>query len=288
MATDLNTALIATLNRAESVIERLESLLPSEQPATDWNAIAWRWQQGQLKAVRAPHQVALGDLQHVDRQKQLLVQNTEQFLAGLPANNALLWGSRGTGKSSLIKALLTQYSDQGLRLIEVETHALGDLPEIIESVAEREEKFILFADDLSFGENDPGYTALKAILDGSVAAAPNNLLIYATSNRRHLVPEYNEENLQAQHINGEIHHGDVVEEKISLSERFGLWLSFHPFKQAQYLTIVRHYLKDFGVDVPKESWEKDALRHALSRGSRSGRVAQQFAKHYAGAISLGS
>lgn len=282
MTTSLEQQWEQTLLRLNQLMDQVEPLIPAPNPETDWSAIAWRWKNGQMNAVRHPQKVDMADLKNLERQKEQLISNTRQFLAGLPANNALLWGARGTGKSSLVKALLNEFASEGLRLIEVDKQQLGELPNIIDEITDRPEKFLLFADDLSFSENDPGYTALKAILDGSIAAAPDNLLIYATSNRRHLVPEYLDENLQAQHVNGEIHHGDVVEEKISLSERFGLWLSFHPFKQEQYLNIVAHYLVAMGINEPNNYWEKEALRHALSRGSRSGRVARQFAADYAG------
>ena len=232
-----------------------------------------------------PHLIRLRDLQDVDDQKRRIDRNTRQFLAGRRANNVLLTGARGTGKSSLIKALLNEYAPQGLRLIEVDKTDLVDLPEIVDLVAGRAERFILFCDDLSFEEGEDAYKALKSVLDGSVSAVSDNVLVYATSNRRHLMPEYHDENLQARHVDGEIHPGEAVEEKISLSERFGLWISFYPFSQDEYLDIVEHWLKDFGV--PKRAIaaaRQQALQWALLRGSRSGRVAWQFARDYAGQL----
>jgi uncharacterized protein len=251
-------------------------------------AIAYRWRRrgsgaGRLQPVAHPHRIRLEDLLGIDRQKTELDRNTRQFVRGLPANNALLWGSRGTGKSSLIKALLNEYAGQGLRLIEAEAGELTDLPDIVEPLHGRRERYILFADDLSFEANDPSYKALKALMDGSIAAAPDNVLIYATSNRRHLLPEFHSENEQAQRVGTEIHHGEAVEEKISLSERFGLWLSFYPFNQEQYLAIVRHHLQGLGVaEADGAELQAEALRYALMRGSRSGRVAMQFARDWAG------
>jgi uncharacterized protein len=228
--------------------------------------------------------LALTDLQEIDGQKEKIQRNTEQFVKGLPANNVLLTGARGTGKSSLIKACLSAYSSQGLRLIEVDKDDLTDLPDIIELVSERPEKFMIFCDDLSFEDGEPGYKALKSILDGSIAAATPNVLIYATSNRRHLLPEYMKENLTYTHTDdGEVHPGEGVEEKISLSERFGLWVSFYPFSQDEYLTIAAQWLSSFGVTPAAiEAAKPEALVWALERGSRSGRVAYQFARDYAG------
>jgi uncharacterized protein len=211
----------------------------------------------------------------------LLERNTRQFLKGLPANNALLWGSRGTGKSSLLRALLTRYAPEGLRIVQVEAHELVSLPDIVEPLRERPERFIIFADDLSFEADDPGYKALKAALDGALEGTPENVLIYATSNRRHLMPERMVDNLEARRVDDEIHPGEAVEEKISLSERFGLWVSFHPFNQDQYLEVVSHWLRRLGATPSAES-RAEALRYALLRGSRSGRVAWQFARDWAG------
>lgn len=271
--------------RIDALLDRLEPLLPAEAPVTDWTAPAYRWRRmgagGYLQSIAEPHTVQPSDLLGIETQKALLDRNTRQFLIGLPANNALLWGSRGTGKSSLIKALLAAYADQGLRLVEVDKAHLMDLPDIVERLAGRNEHYIVFTDDLSFETGDPSYKPLKALLDGSVAAPPENLLIYATSNRRHLLPEYLKENLEASYHEGEVHQSEGVEEKISLSERFGLWLSFYPFSQEQYLQIVAHWLGQLGL-TPDEPARAEALRFALARGSRSGRVAHQFARDWAG------
>jgi predicted AAA+ superfamily ATPase len=278
----------AFLDRAESLLNRLENLLPPALPEPDWDhSTAFRWRQrgerGYLQPVRHPHRLRLRDLQRIDRQKAELERNIHQFLAGRPFNNVLLWGARGTGKSSLIKALLNEYAGQGLRLIEVDKHDLIDLPAIVEPLYERPERFLLYCDDLSFGADDPSYKALKAVLDGSISAAPDNVMLCVTSNRRHLLPEYLSENLDARLIDGELHQGEAVEEKISLSERFGLWLSFHPFSQEDYLTIVNYWLGELGY-APEldEETRQAALQWALQRGSRSGRVAWQFARDWVG------
>lgn len=276
------------IERAERVLARLESVLPGEPEPPDWSAAAafrWRRKQGRawFQPVRHPHRIRLADLQDIDAQKQRVDSNTRQFLAGERANNVLLTGARGTGKSSLVKALLAEYADKGLRLIEVDKADLVDLPDIVELLHGRPERFILFCDDLSFEEGEAAYKALKSVLDGSVAAVPDNVLVYATSNRRHLMPEYHEENRQARHVDGEIHPGEATEEKISLSERFGLWVSFYPFSQDEYLAIVAYWLGVFGLK-PKAiaRARQEALQWALMRGSRSGRVAWQFARDYAG------
>ena len=281
------------IDRLDRLLERLDTLLPGPAEPPDWEAsIAFRWRRRAsgpgLEHVRHPHGLSLDQLRHVERQKSLLSRNTRQFVAELPANNALLWGSRGTGKSSLVKAMLNEYAAMGLRLIEVDKADLVDLPDIADLVWDRPERFVLFCDDLSFEADDPSYKALKAMLDGSVTAAPDNLLIYATSNRRHLMPEYLTENEEARNVDGEIHHGEAVEEKISLSERFGLWVSFYPFSQDSYLDIVWSWLEHFGtrLDDPAEI-RAEALRYALARGSRSGRVAWQFARDRAGRSGLG-
>ena len=276
--------------RAEQLIARIESVLPQPLAAPDWQAaIAWRYRKrssghGTLEPVRHVAAMRLDDLQEIDGQKEKIQRNTEQFVRGVPANNVLLTGARGTGKSSLIKACLNAYAPQGLRLIEVDKADLTDLPDIVEVVAGRPEYFIVFCDDLSFEDGEPGYKALKSILDGSVAAATPNVLIYATSNRRHLLPEYMRENLTYTHTDdGEVHPGEGVEEKISLSERFGLWVSFYPFSQDEYLTIAGQWLASFGLDEPAIAAARaEALVWALERGSRSGRVAYQFARDYAG------
>lgn len=276
--------------KAEALLEQFARQLPAPPPATDWSAIAYRWQRhqggGVLQAIAHPHTLNLDDLQGIERQKTLLEQNTRQFVARLPANNALLWGSRGTGKSSLVKALLNRYASEGLRLVEVERLELVDLPHIVEQLRRRAERYILYCDDLSFEAGDPGYKALKVALDGSLEAAPDNVLIYATSNRRHLVPEYMSENLEAKVVDTEVHFGDSIEEKISLSERFGLWLSFYPFNQEEYLAIVRYWLEQLGIQSFEDNARGEALRWAQARGSRSGRAAWQFARDWAGRARL--
>ena len=281
------------IERAEQLIARIESILPQPLAApTDWNAsIAWRYRRrssghGVLEPVRHVAGMALASLKEIDVQKEKIERNTRQFVEGKPANNVLLTGARGTGKSSLIRACLHAYADQGLRLIEVDKAELTDLPDIVEVVSQRPEKFIVFSDDLSFDEGEPGYKALKSILDGSIAASTANVLIYATSNRRHLLPEYMKDNLSYTHTeDGEVHPGEVIEEKISLSERFGLWVSFYPFSQNEYLSIVAQWLSSFGVDgAAIEAARPEALVWALERGSRSGRVAYQFARDYAGRL----
>ena len=282
-------AVDSLLARAESVLARLEAVLPHAATAPDWAAsVAFRYRRRGsgcvLEPVRHVATIRLSDLKEVEPQKERLLRNTAQFVAGRGANNVLLTGARGTGKSSLIKACLNEFAPQGLRLIEVDKADLVDLPDLVNLVAERPERFIVFCDDLSFDEGEPGYKALKSVLDGSVAQASDNLLIYATSNRRHLLPEYMKENLSYQHTeDGEVHPGEGVEEKISLSERFGLWISFYPFTQAEYLAIVAQWLRFFGAsEAAIRQARQDALVWALERGSRSGRVAQQFARDHAG------
>lgn len=275
------------LERLVRLLETAERRLPALPEEPDWDrTIAFRWRReqglGRLQGVRHPHPIGLDDLRGIQAQRDLLETNTRQFVAGLPANNALLWGSRGTGKSSLVKALLQRYHPDGLRLIEVDKQQLLDLDRIVDRVWERPERFILFCDDLSFEADEPGYKALKAVLDGSITAPAANLLVYATSNRRHLLPEFHSENQQTRHVDGEIHHGEAVEEKISLSERFGLWLSFYPFDQDAYLDIVYHWLDRFGVRYQVEQLRPEALRWALAHGSRSGRTGWQFARDWAG------
>jgi len=277
------------LQRAESVLARVEAMLPATAPEIDWSATAFRWrvgrdQRGHLSAVAHPSRIRLEDLHNISIQKEQIEQNTRQFISGLPANNVLLTGARGTGKSSLIKACLVQFADQGLRLIEVDKEHLVDLPDIVDLVAARPERFIIFCDDLSFEEGESGYKALKVALDGSISAQSDNVLIYATSNRRHLLPERMSDNEGYRHVDdGDLHPGETVEEKISLSERFGLWLSFYPFRQDDYLDIVRHWLRHFDVASSQfAEAEPEALRWALQRGSRSGRIAWQFARDWAG------
>ena len=288
--TDALHPLERLVQRAEALMARIEQVLPQPMAEPDWSvSVAFRYRKrhngrGGLEPVRHVAQLGLADLQEIDGQKEKIQRNTEQFVKGLPANNVLLTGARGTGKSSLIKACLNEYGPQGLRLIEVDKDDLTDLPDIIELVSERPEKFMIFCDDLSFEDGEPGYKALKSILDGSIAAATPNVLIYATSNRRHLLPEYMKENLTYTHSDdGEVHPGEGVEEKISLSERFGLWVSFYPFSQDEYLTIAAQWLSSFGVTPERiEAAKPEALVWALERASRSGRVAYQFARDYAG------
>ena len=278
------------IERAGQLLTRIEAVLPQPLTAPDWSAsVAWRYRKrssghGVLEPVRHVAAIRLADLKEIEPQKEKIRRNTLQFVNGQPANNVLLTGARGTGKSSLIKACLNEYANRGLRLIEVDKVDLVDLPDLVDVVAARPEKFIVYCDDLSFEEGEPGYKALKSILDGSVSAATANVLIYATSNRRHLLPEYMKENLSYKHTDdGEVHPGEVVEEKISLSERFGLWVSFYPFSQDEYLAIAAQWLSWFGVKAQAiEAARPEALVWALERGSRSGRVAYQFARDYAG------
>jgi hypothetical protein len=290
MKTPLPAAgLDAVLTRLDALLGRAETLLTSPvAPEPDWRtAIAWRWRKqghcGALQPIRRPHGIQLADLHGIDTQKALVDRNTRQFVAGYPANNVLLTGARGTGKSSLVKALLNEYASRKLRVIEIEKQDLRDLPDLVDLVCDRPERFILYCDDLSFTAEEPGYQALKAVLDGSLAATSENLVVYATSNRRHLMPEYMQENLEVHRMGDEIHAGESVEEKISLSERFGLWVSFHPFRQDEYLAIVRYWVGWHGA-VAKDAagLEREALQWALGRGSRSGRVAFQFARDWAG------
>ena len=294
------TALAAVLQRADALLSRLETLLPAAAAAPDWDAsIAFRYRRraagllgaagGVLEPVRHVAPIALESLKEVDAQKERLRANTAQFVAGRPANNVLLTGARGTGKSSLIKACLHAFAPQGLRLIEVDKADLVDLPEIVALIAGRPERFVVYCDDLSFDEGEAGYKALKSMLDGTVSAQSDNVLVYATSNRRHLLPETMKENLAATYDeNGELHPGEAVEEKISLSERFGLWISFYPFSQNEYLAIVAQWLRHFGLgDDAAGALRGEALVWALERGSRSGRVAYQFARDRAGRLAGG-
>jgi hypothetical protein len=288
-------AVESLLARAESVLSRLEAVLPHPLGDPDWSAsIAFRYRKragsGVLEPVPHVAGVRLSDLKEVDAQRDKLLRNTAQFMAAAPANNVLLTGARGTGKSSLIKACLNEFAPRGLRLIEVDKADLVDLPDIVERVAARPERFIVFCDDLSFEDGEPGYKALKSILDGSISAASDNVLIYATSNRRHLLPEHMKDNLSATYTDeGELHPGEAVEEKISLSERFGLWISFYPFSQQEYLAIAAQWLLHFGVAASAiDAARPEALIFALERGSRSGRVAYQFARDWAGRNALGA
>ena len=286
----MNESFERLLQRAEQLMTRVESVLPQPLGQPDWGAsIAFRFRRrgnghGVLEPVRHVSALDWSDLKEIDAQREKIQRNTERFVRGLPANNVLLTGARGTGKSSLVKACLKAYAAEGLRLIEVDKSDLVDLPDIIELVGERSERFIVFCDDLSFEDGESGYKALKSVLDGSVSAASPNVLIYATSNRRHLLPEYMKDNAGYTHTDdGEIHPGEVVEEKISLSERFGLWISFYPFSQNEYLAIVAQWLRALGVsESDTVAATPQALVWALERGSRSGRVAQQFARDYAG------
>ncbi len=290
----MSAALESFLARAEGLLTRLEAVLPHAATPPDWaasTAFRARRRHGALclEPVRAVSRIRLSDLQEVAPQKEKLLRNTAQFVAGRPANNVLLTGAKGTGKSSLIKAVLNEFSAQGLRLIEIDKADLVDLPDVVEQIADRPERFVVFCDDLSFDEGEASYKALKSVLDGSVAAASDNVLIYATSNRRHLLPEKMADNLggsRGEH--GEIHPGEAVEEKISLSERFGLWISFYPFSQAEYLTIVAQWLRHFGLDdAAIAAARQPSLVWALERGSRSGRVAYQFARDLAGRGAVG-
>lgn len=280
------------LARLDRLADRLDAIFgPAATVELDPDALAWRWRTsakvgGYLEAVASPHRIRLEDLVGIERQAEVLDSNTRQFINRLPCNNALLWGARGTGKSSLVKAMLHRYATDGLRLVEVDAHDLIDLPEVVAPLTGRDERFVLFVDDLSFDADDSSYRTLKAALDGSVAVAPENVLIYATSNRRHIVPEFQTDNDQSRLVNGELHHGEAVEEKISLSERFGVWLSFHPFSQDLYLQAVTQWLRNYGEVELDEAVRAEALKWALTRGNRSGRVAAQFARDWCGRTGL--
>lgn len=273
--------------RAEKLLEHLERLLRVDHSEPDWqNSMAFRWRKknnhGHIESIRHPDRISLEALCCIESQVARIEQNTRQFVQGFSANNVLLTGARGTGKSSLIKALLNKYAQSGLRLIEVEKHHLTDLHDIVEMIYQRPERFILFCDDLSFESDDPGYKALKVVLDGSLTTISENVLVYATSNRRHMIPEYMRDNLATHHSGEEIHPGEAIEEKISLSERFGLWISFYSFDQEQYLIIVQYWLAFFGIRELTPEIRQESLQWALERGSRSGRVAWQFARDFAG------
>ena len=288
----MDSKLNAFLERADAVLARIEPLLPAIRQPVDWDrSLAARWQRegrtGYLMPLDVSLQMRLSDLIGIDQQRDQLGRNTKQFLDGLPANHALLWGSRGTGKSSLIRALLAEYASQGLRLIEIERDHLADLPRVVEALQGLEQRFVLFCDDLSFEAGEGDYRVLKSVLDGSLEQAPENVLLYATSNRRHLVPEKESDNENWKHVDGELHPSEAVEDKIALSDRFGLWLSFYPFTQEHFLSVVEHWI---GVLASKAGlqWERNealdilAVRWATGRGNRNGRCAYQFARYWVG------
>ena len=286
----LTPLLESLIQRLDGLMVQLQSSLPTTPKQPDWEGLAWRWVndagRGHLEKISHPQQIALNNIQHVDEQKAQIVRNTRQFLAGLPANHVLLTGARGTGKSSLIKALLHEFHHQGLRLIEVDKQDLLALPAIVQLLRERPERFIIFCDDLSFEANEPAYKSLKVVLDGSLQVHSENTLIYATSNRRHLMPDYMQDNLQTSYVGEEIRPAENVEEKIALSERFGLWLSFYSFDQEAYLDVAKTWLREFGISQFNDQERQAALLFAANRGARSGRVAYQFARDYAGRQAL--
>lgn len=287
----LNNEALVALQKIAAVLEA-QFPLPSAAPDL-CAAPAFRWLVqrgvGRLEPVTHLSPLQLGDLLGIDHQKTEVERNTRQFLRGLPANNMLLTGARGTGKSSLLRALLNRYAADGLRVIEVQRDHLVDLPDILQAIRSDERyaalRFIIFCDDLTFSDEEPAYKALKTALDGSLAAPDGNVLIYATSNRRHLLPEYMQDNLAAQMVGDELHPSEAIEEKISLSERFGLWLAFYPFTQDEYLAAVEHWLEKYRVTINEEI-RIEACAFATQRGSRSGRVAVQFARDVAGRLSL--
>ncbi|WP_226686969.1 ATP-binding protein [Stutzerimonas stutzeri] len=288
----MDVELKAFLQRAEGILARIEPLLPSQPPVIDWDrTFAARWQRDARSGFLAPLEVSLdlslADLIGIDRQRDLLSANTRQFVDGLPANHVLLWGARGTGKSSLIRALLAEYAAEGLRLIEIERDHLADLPRVVEQLSGLRQAFVLFCDDLSFEAGEGDYRVLKSVLDGSLERAPENVLLYATSNRRHLVPERQSDNENWQMVEGELHPNEAVEDKIALSDRFGLWLSFYPFTQQHYLSVVRHWIDSLARQANlalewNEALEKDAIRWATGRGNRNGRCAYQYARQWVG------
>ncbi|RKG29052.1 ATP-binding protein [Acinetobacter tianfuensis] len=279
------------LNSLSNVLQQLQQALPELKQAPDFSSAAYKWQDKQLKPIHQPKKIYLADLKGIERQKEKVIQNTLQFLKGLPANDVLLTGSRGTGKSSIVRALLTEYENQGLRLIEIERDDLSDLPEIQQLIDGRPEKFIVYCDDLAFNAEDENYRSLKSVLDGSLQSGSSNFIIYATSNRRHLLPEFMHENtpvLKAdvpQHH--ELHPQEAIEEKISLSDRFGLWLSFYPMDQNLYLEIAEHYIAQAHMELTADA-RAEALRWCQARGQRSGRAAYQFSKHWIGSQKLNS
>lgn len=277
------------IQKLSTVLDQLHQVLPETKQDTDFAAVAFRWHDKQLKAIYNPKAMHLDDLKGIERQKAKILQNTEQFLHGLPANDILLTGSRGTGKSSIVRSLLTQYAEQGLRLIEIERDDLSDLPEIQKIITDRPEKFIVYCDDLAFNAEDENYRSLKSVLDGSLQSGSSNFVIYATSNRRHLLPEFMHENTPVTKVDvpqyKELHPQEAIEEKISLSDRFGMWLSFYPMDQNLYLEIVEHYLAK--ADMPfADDVRAEALRWCQARGQRSGRAAYQFSKHWIGSERL--
>ena len=274
------------IQRAEDFLLRLEAFIPSAPSEPYWSAIAWHWQHnkghGYLEVIPHPHFIQLDDLHNIDQQKTEIVRNTAQFVKGFTANNVLLTGARGTGKSSIVKALLSQFSKDGLRVVEVDKQDLADLPQITTLLRSRSERFIVFCDDLSFEVGDVGYKALKVVLDGSMATTSDNVLVYATSNRRHLLPEFMAESLETQHLGGEVRPGDSIEEKTSLSDRFGLWLAFYSFDQDEYLTIAAQWCRHYDMPIFDDAARTAALQWSHTRGSRSGRIAYQFAREYVG------
>ena len=277
------------IERLSTVLEQLQNVLPEPKQSTDFSSPAFKWQNKQLKAIHQPKPILLEDLKGIERQMQKVLQNTEQFLKGFPANDVLLTGSRGTGKSSIVRALLSRYQNEGLRLIEIERDDLADLPEIQKLIQDRPEKFIVYCDDLAFNAEDENYRSLKSVLDGSLQSGSNNFIIYATSNRRHLLPEFMHENTPVTRVDvpqyTELHPQEAIEEKISLSDRFGLWLSFYPMDQNLYLEIVEHYLAKQNIQMTALV-RAEALRWSQSRGQRSGRSAYQFSKHWIGSEQL--
>lgn len=288
----MEVELKAFLQRAEALMARLEPLLPAPRFALDWTqSLAARWhregQGGYLQALEVTLDLRLEDLIGIDRQRERLSSNTRQFVAGLPANHVLLWGARGTGKSSLIRALLAEHASAGLRLIEIERDHLADLPRVVEQLQGLPQRFVLFCDDLSFEAGESDYRVLKSVLDGSLEQAPDNVLLYATSNRRHLVPEKESDNENWKNVDGELHPNEAVEDKIALSDRFGLWLSFYPFTQDHFLSVVEHWIDVLATKAGLQ-WQRDealdilAVRWATGRGNRNGRCAYQFARYWVG------